>query len=74
MAQLIIGDIHGCYKEFRDLLDKAGLGDGDEIIAIGDLLDRGPKPRKIIKYFMNNPHALALQGNHERKTYPRLCW
>lgn len=40
---LIIGDIHGCYYELQTLLDKAGLGDGDAIIGIGDRVVRGPK-------------------------------
>jgi hypothetical protein len=26
---LVVGDIHGCYAEFQDLLDKAGLSAGD---------------------------------------------
>jgi len=44
MKRLIVGDIHGCYEEFASLLDKAGWSPGDEIIALGDIVDRGPDP------------------------------
>jgi len=65
MSQLVIGDIHGCYYELQQLLDQAGLGDDDEIIAIGDLCDRGPEPREVFKFFHDTPNARAIMGNHE---------
>lgn len=67
MKQLIIGDIHGCYRELQALLDQAELGDEDEIIAIGDLLDRGPKPVEVLNFFRNTPNARSIRGNHEQK-------
>lgn len=65
MSQLVIGDIHGCYYELQQLLDQAGLGDDDEIIAIGDLCDRGPEPREVFEFFHDTPNACAIMGNHE---------
>ena len=65
--QLIIGDIHGCYDELQDLLDKSGIGDGDEIIALGDLFDRGPKPKKVLRFFRKTQQARSIRGNHEEK-------
>lgn len=67
MTTLIIGDIHGCYTELLALLDKAGLGDTDEIIALGDIIDRGPDSPKILDFFHTRPHTRSLMGNHERK-------
>jgi serine/threonine protein phosphatase 1 len=67
MQSLIIGDIHGCYDELQALLDKAGLADGDEIISIGDLVDRGPDSPRVLDFFRATPHARAILGNHERK-------
>lgn len=40
---IIIGDIHGCRTEFEELLDKVGVSAGDEIIALGEIVDRGPE-------------------------------
>ena len=65
MAQLIIGDIHGCHYELQRLLDKSGIGDDDEIIAVGDLINRGPEPLEVFQFFRDTPNARAVMGNHE---------
>ncbi|MEO8609294.1 MAG: metallophosphoesterase [Chloroflexota bacterium] len=67
MKQLIIGDIHGCYDELQDLLDKVGLTSDDQIISIGDMVDRGPKSAECLNFFRVTPNAMSIQGNHERK-------
>ena len=64
---LVIGDIHGCFYELQALLDKSGLDDGDAIIAIGDMVDRGPETPQVVEFFQNMPTARAIMGNHERK-------
>jgi predicted phosphodiesterase len=64
---LIIGDIHGCFAELLALLDKAGLGDGDLVIGIGDIVDRGPETPQVVNYFRKTPNTMAIMGNHERK-------
>lgn len=67
MKTLVIGDIHGCYAEFQELLGKASIGDNDQIIALGDIVDRGPEPVQVVEFFRTHPNALSLAGNHERK-------
>ena len=66
MKTLVIGDIHGCYDELQDLLDAAGLSADDQIIAIGDLVNRGPYPDRVLRLFQKNNHR-SLMGNHEFK-------
>jgi len=63
---LVIGDIHGCYAELLDLLDRAGLGTGDWILAVGDVLDRGPDSQQVLEFFARRPGASSVLGNHER--------
>jgi serine/threonine protein phosphatase 1 len=63
---LVVGDIHGCYGEFLDLLDRAGLGAGDEILAAGDILDRGPDSKGVLDFFARTAGASSVLGNHER--------
>lgn len=65
--RLLVGDIHGCFGEFLDLLDAAGVGDADEIIAIGDVVDRGPDSGRVLDFFRTRPLASSILGNHERK-------
>ncbi|MBI5032604.1 MAG: metallophosphoesterase [Chloroflexi bacterium] len=67
MQRLVIGDIHGCWIEFQELLDQAGLSEGDKIIALGDFVDRGPDSPRVLDFFQREPNAYAIQGNHERK-------
>lgn len=67
MKHLIIGDIHGTYHELMTLLDSAGLGDEDHIIALGDILDRGPDSLGVSRFFLQNPAAASIMGNHEHK-------
>jgi len=65
MAQLIIGDIHGCHYELQQLIDKSGIGDEDEIIAVGDLCNRGPEPLQVFEFFRDTPNARSIMANHE---------
>ena len=50
MNTLVIGDIHGCYDELQTLLDKAGLSSGDKIVAVGDIVDRGPETPEVLGF------------------------
>jgi len=61
---IAIGDIHGCHREFEDLLEKLELEKHDRIVLLGDLVNRGPDSAKVIA--LARKHAkLALLGNHE---------
>lgn len=60
---LIIGDIAGRFDEFIELITKTSPC--DKIIAVGDLIDRGPKSKEVIEWFMTQPNAVSLFANHE---------
>jgi serine/threonine protein phosphatase 1 len=64
---IVIGDIHGCYREMLQLLDVVRFTDRDLLISVGDLVDRGPDSRAVLRYFMEHDNAIAVAGNHERK-------
>ena len=65
--QIIVGDIHGCYDEFIELLENIGITEADEVISLGDIVDRGPKSVELFEYFSSRKNAHVLMGNHERK-------
>ncbi len=67
MRTLVVGDIHGCHRELLLLLDKAGLSSTDEIVTLGDMVDRGPATGKVIDFFRSHKRATSVLGNHERK-------
>jgi serine/threonine protein phosphatase 1 len=67
LRTLVIGDIHGCYRELMELIEKAAIAEGDRIIALGDILDRGPDSPAVLDFFQRSLAADSLMGNHERK-------
>lgn len=64
---IIFGDIHGCYAELLDLLDRVGATDDDILVSVGDLVDRGPDSPSVLRLFRERRGAVVLMGNHERK-------
>lgn len=72
MRTIIIGDIHGCYKEFITLLRKVNYKKKhDKLILMGDLMDRGPYSYEMlhwaIRWKENNPERFFMvRGNHEQ--------
>lgn len=65
--RLVVGDIHGCHAELLDLLAAAALSDDDEVIAVGDIVDRGPDSLRVTDFLASRPRATSVMGNHERK-------
>lgn len=60
----IIGDIHGCITEFKELhqiLKSLGL---INVWCVGDLVDRGPDSAAVIRYCIENS-INSVKGNHD---------
>lgn len=70
-----IGDIHGCYAELCELLEKIEKDNAARpaadcvLVFLGDLVDRGPHSREVIRHLRDRPPEFArrifLRGNHE---------
>lgn len=65
IATYVISDIHGQYDMFMELIDKIGFKQTDTLYVLGDILDRGPHPIKVLRKLMVMPNAICLVGNHE---------
>ena len=80
-AVVAIGDVHGDFDDFAAILQRSGLTDKQNhwaggkatFVQLGDLIDRGPKPREVMDLMMAlekaAPNAggrvVSLLGNHE---------
>ena len=76
-----IADVHGDFDDFVAILQHTGLidkqnhwiGDKTTFVQVGDLLDRGPKPREVMDLMMAlekeatqaGGRVVSLIGNHE---------
>ena len=69
---IVVGDLHGCYDELLDLLDKVSFGSEDRLICVGDLITKGPKNREVLDRFMSDPQFAAVIGNHDLALRRRL--
>ena len=62
---IIFGDIHSCYDEWRELLDKVSASPADRLISVGDLISKGPYTKKTLDLAMSLPHLQCVMGNHD---------
>jgi len=62
---IVVGDIHGCYDELTELLEKVNFGADDRVVAVGDLITKGPKNREVLELFMTDARFSAVIGNHD---------
>lgn len=67
MKTFVVGDIHGCYDELIELIQKAGINEEDILLSLGDIIDRGPMSKEVYHFFKNRTNSKVIMGNHERK-------
>ncbi|MGV3614509.1 MAG: AAA family ATPase [Fimbriimonas sp.] len=81
----IVGDVHGCLDELRELLAKLGYTvtddlqvtppEGRTLIFVGDLVDRGPNSPGVLRLAMGMVAAgtaICVPGNHDVKLLRHL--
>ena len=60
-----IGDVHGFDEPLERLLDALELCEGDHVVLLGDLIDRGPHSAEVLARVRTTPNLHAIIGNHE---------
>jgi serine/threonine protein phosphatase 1 len=67
--QLLIGDIHGCSLTLKKLIDKLELLKSDQLIILGDLINKGPDSLGVVDYIIslisNGFEIIIVRGNNE---------
>lgn len=44
----VMSDIHGCYEKYSEMLSKIHFSSSDNMFILGDVLDRGEHPIKVL--------------------------
>ncbi len=79
----VIGDVHGCFAELVELMEKLGYAvklegegyrvdspAGRKLVFVGDLVDRGPGTVQVLKLvfgMLETGQAFCVPGNHDIK-------
>jgi len=68
--RIVIGDIHGCYKTLKKLVEShIKIKKSDHVYLVGDLIDRGPRSREVLDYIIDlkfkGYNVFPIKGNHE---------
>ncbi len=63
--QYVISDLHGNYDKYIQVFDTIKFCDDDTLFVLGDVVDRGDQPIKILQDMMVRPNVVPLIGNHE---------
>ncbi|MCD8104782.1 MAG: fructose-bisphosphatase class III [Lachnospiraceae bacterium] len=61
----VVSDPHGCLAEFKQLLKEIRFCDEDELYILGDMVDRGPEPVKLVQLLMMYGNIYPVLGNHD---------
>ncbi|QCI15833.1 bis(5'-nucleosyl)-tetraphosphatase (symmetrical) ApaH [Buchnera aphidicola] len=67
MSTYFTSDVHGCYKEFKMLLEKVSFNYKKDYLWIaGDLVSRGPDSLKVLRYVYSlKDRVKIVLGNHD---------
>ncbi len=67
MTTYFIGDVHGCYDELMQLLQRIDFNPAnDKLIFVGDLINRGPKSLEVLRFVRGlGEGAQVVLGNHD---------
>lgn len=63
----VVSDIHGHKSKLDKILDYVSFNSSsDELIIIGDIIDRGPESAELVDWVINTHNAKLILGNHEQ--------
>lgn len=60
-----MSDIHGEYDKYLKMLDKIHFGEEDTLYILGDVVDRGDQPARILQDMAMRENVFPIMGNHE---------
>ena len=67
MSTYAVGDVQGCLQPLKCLLKKVDFNpDTDMLWSVGDIVNRGPKSLKALRFFYDlRDNLVMVLGNHD---------
>ena len=61
----VMSDVHGEYEKYLAMLELIAFSEDDTLYILGDVVDRGPEPIKVLQDMASRDNVYFLKGNHE---------
>ena len=65
MSTYVFSDVHGHAEPLDRVLSRVSPAKDDRVFCLGDMIDRGPDPVRVMRIVRAIPNATVLMGNHE---------
>lgn len=73
MKTYVIGDIHGNYKGFIQIIKKSGFNyEKDRLISLGDIADGYSQVPEVVEELLKIKNLIPIKGNHDDWCYQWL--
>jgi len=61
----VISDVHGEYEKYHAMLEQISFSENDTLFVLGDVVDRGPEPIRLLQDMASRNNVYLVKGNHE---------
>lgn len=68
----VMAGIHGEFDAYEKMLKKIKFSDEDDLYILGNCIDHGPEPIKVLQDMMLRPNVYPIIGEHEYVAYKIL--
>jgi len=67
-ATFVIGDIHGAFRALEQVIERAAVKEGDQLIFLGDYVDGWSQSFEVVQYLVDlekKVNCIFIKGNHD---------
>ena len=61
----VMSDLHGAYGRYMSMLEKIKFSGADVLYILGDVVDYGPEPMKLLHDMSMRANVIPIMGNHD---------
>lgn len=61
----VVSDVHGEYVKYLAMLEQISFSENDTLFVLGDVVDRGPEPIRVLQDMASRDNVYLVKGNHE---------